>query len=332
MRTHLRLLLPRLALLTTEDSIAFAVINHRQQIQREGEMPLALILQTFAHLPVVCWLATGDAMTAELELPPLKKSQLHTAIRSRLQTMLLHPYEHYVIAYLPQHPIRVHWALKKTLSPLLQQFHRAGIQRIQLIPAAALSQVPNPSDQTSWKTQALPKLNLSFTLESQQKTTAIWSWFKWPIYAAFIGWTSLVLLNQKQARQLQQIQQENALLVKRIFPTIPLVFNPLAQAKQALLQQQEQTQPMESTPNLTKLLTQVNTLIPELSDQVRAMHYEKDRLQLVLIEPLGQLLTANAWQTRQEQAILHNITIKKDEENSSALWIETSTNTGVKHE
>lgn len=320
MRTHLRLLLPRLSLVTKDAPIAFAVINYRQQVQQEGEMPLALILQTFAHLPAVCLLAEGDAVTAELELPPLKKSQLHTAVRSRLQTMLLHPYEHYATGYLPQYPIYVHWALKKTLSPLLQQLHNAGIQRIQLIPVTALSHPQSPSDQNNWKTQALPKLNLGFTLDSHPKTTAVWSWFKWPIYAACIGWASLILLNQKQTQQLQVTQQENALLVKHIFPNIPLVLNPLAQAKQALLQQQEHAQTTQNAPDLTKLLTQVNLSIPELSDQVRSMHYEKNQLQLVLIEPISQLLSTDDWQARQKEALLHHLKIEKDETDPSALW------------
>lgn len=317
MRTHLRLQLPRLQTLTVQQPLAFTIVDRRRQLQQEGHMPLSQLLRQFSHLPFVCWLAEGDAITTQLTLPPLKKSQRETAIRSRLQSMLLQPYDCYVVSWEESSSgnYQVSWALKKTLQPLLQPLQQAAISRIQLIPSTE-------ENHANWRTEPLPKTNLFFVLDSQATSSAMWPWLKWPLLATVVWWSSLALGQYKVKHYTHALQQSNIELVQSTFPHLPLVINPLAQAKQALQQQEEAHSHQPNSASLIWLLERISELAPELNDNVRALQYENQRLQLTLTEPLTSLFTTPSWQQLQDQAAAQQIVVLDDETNPVALWIE----------
>lgn len=323
---RLRIGLPPLDQLSAESLVRFAWLE-RGVVVEEGSQSLAQLGKS--RQAADCFLHPRDSLLTSLELPPLPAAKTAAAVACAAQALILGPVEQMQVAHGPRESdgrVQVAWVPKAGLERLaqlplklrglypapyalpvgaaaldegylltresLQQgaVHPLGVQALEVplveaaqrwsgpVPAWGLHGRLNPSSTGGWG-RALACVALA---------VAIWT----------LG------LNLYAARQVEEGQRLKALMsqqVRQAFPELPVVLNPLQQARQQLAARQSGAAD-DPGQRFTRLLQLAGSHLPFMVGSVDNVSYEQGRLHVELLADSRNPTAEGEWQAALAQA------------------------------
>ncbi|MFB4251052.1 type II secretion system protein GspL [Pseudomonas idahonensis] len=117
--------------------------------------------------------------------------------------------------------------------------------------------------------------------------------------AVLVWVVGLNLYAAREAEQGQRLKAQMSQRVKQVFPQLPVVLNPLQQARQQLAAQQSGA--ADPTQVFSRLLQQAGSAMPFMVGSVQSLSFAEDRLQLELL-PDTPKSADSAWQGALTQA------------------------------
>ena len=323
---RLRIGLPPLDQLSAQSQVRFAWVE-RGVVIEEGDASLAQLGQS--RQAADCFLHPRDSLLTSLELPPLPAAKTAAAVACAAQALILGPVEQMQVAHGPRESdgrVQVAWVPKAGLERLaqlplklrglypapyalpvgaaalddgylltrdsLQQgtVHPLGLQALDLPLVAAAQRWSGP----------LPMWGLHGRLT--QPSTGGWGRALACVVLATAIWT--LGLNLYAARQVEQGQRLKALMsqqVRQAFPALPVVLNPLQQARQQLAARQTgaAADPGQRFPGLLQL---VGSNLPFMVGSVDNLTFEQGRLRVELLADSRHPTAEGEWQAALAQA------------------------------
>lgn len=119
---------------------------------------------------------------------------------------------------------------------------------------------------------------------------------------AVVIWAlGLNLYAAREASQGQQLKSQMSLRVKQAFPQLPVILNPLQQARQQLAARQSGA-PGEAAQGFASLMAQAGNGMPFIVGNVQRLVFENGELQLTLLPEARTPTRDKTWQTALSQA------------------------------
>ena len=319
---RLRIGLPPLDQLTAESQVRFAWLD-RGVVVQEGTDSLAQLSK--ARAATECFLHPRDSLLTSLELPPLPAAKTAAAVACAAQALILGPVEHMHVAHGPRERdgrVQVAWV------------PNAGLERLAQLPLKLRGLYPAPyalpvgavaldegylltRDSLQQGTvhplgqQALD-LPLVDAAQRWSGPTPAWGLHGRLSQPASGGWgravgcVALAMaiwtlgLNLYAARQVEEGQRLKALMsqqVRQAFPELPVVLNPLQQARQQLAARQT-----GSGQGFSQLLQLAGSHLPFMVASVDNLSFEQGRLHLALLADSRNPTAEGDWQAALTQA------------------------------
>jgi general secretion pathway protein L len=196
-----------------------------------------------------------------------------------------------------QHAV-VHPAVEEALNDLLLE-HGASVQWIGEAPPETTI-TPLPAEQR-W-TGALPGWGLHGGI--QQRSAGQSGWGRAAAFCALAVavWTlGLNLYAAREATQGQRLKTHMNLRVKQAFPELPVILNPLQQARQQLAARQSGAA-TDPTQRFASLVLLAGSGMPFIVGSVQQLVFEQGELQLSLLSDARKTGSDKHWQTALTQA------------------------------
>ena len=284
-----------------------------------------------ARQPLDCFLHPRDSLLTCLDLPPLPPSKTHAAVSCAAQALVLGPLEQMHVAHGPRGSdgrVQVGWVPKAGLARLDQVLSQAQLKLRGLYPApyalpvggAALEDgyglsrdslhlatvhplglpplATPPLEPAQRWSGALPGWGLQ--ARPSQPSGAGWGRALACIALAVALWTlGLNLYAARQADEGQRLKTQMSQQVRQAFPELPVVLNPLQQARQQLAARQGGT---DTGPRFSALLQLVGNQLPFMVGSVEQLTFEQGRLHLALLAGSRQPAQPGDWQAALAQA------------------------------
>ena len=319
---HLRIGLPPLDQLTAQSQVRFAWLE-RGVVVNEGCESLAQLGKTRAAME--CFLHPRDSLLTNLELPPLPAAKTAAAVACAAQALILGPVEQMHVAHGPRESdgrVQVAWVPKAGLEQLAQlQLKLRGLYPAPYalpVGAAALDEgylltrdslqqgavhplgqqaldMPLVDAAMRWSGPT-PAWGLHGRLS--QPASGGWGRALGCVALATVIWT--LGLNLYAARQVDEGQRLKALMsqqVRQAFPELPVVLNPLQQARQQLAARQT-----GGGQGFTHLLQLAGSNLPFMVASVDSLAFEQGRLHLELLADSRNPTVEGDWQAALTQA------------------------------
>ncbi|NVZ21834.1 type II secretion system protein GspL [Pseudomonas costantinii] len=331
---RLRIGLPPLNQLTVESQVKFAWLE-RGVVVAEGQERLKQLGKN--RQIVDCFLHPRDSLLTSLELPPLPSAKTAAAVACAAQALILGPMEQMHVAHGPRESdgrVQVAWVPKAGLERLGQVLAQVPLKLRGLYPAPyALPVATAAMDEGYLLTrhslqqgavhplgqQALDELlDVQLGDEAQRWGGVIPSWglhgrLNQPatggwgralacIVLATAIWT--VGLNLYAARQADEGLRIKALMsqqVRQAFPELPVILNPLQQARQQLAARQAGAV-ADTGQRFTSLLQLAGSNLPFMVGSVDNLTFEQGRLHLGLLADSRNPAVEGDWQAALAQA------------------------------
>lgn len=323
---RLRIGLPPLDQLSAESQVKFAWLE-RGVVIDEGYGSLAQLGKSRQALE--CFLHPRDSLLTSLELPPLAAAKTAAAVACAAQALILGPVEQMHVAHGPRDSdgrVQVAWVPKAGLERLAQlQLKLRGLYPAPYalpVGAAALDEgylltrdslqqgavhplglqaldVPLVDAAQRWS-GAVPGWGLHGRLS--QPSTVGWGRALACVTLAAVIWT--LGLNLYAARQVDEGQRLKALMsqqVRQAFPELPVVLNPLQQARQQLAARQSGAA-ADPGQRFSSLLQLAGSQLPFMVGSVDNLTYEQGRLHVALLADSRSPTAEGAWQAALAQA------------------------------
>ncbi|QXH49350.1 type II secretion system protein GspL [Pseudomonas fakonensis] len=224
-------------------------------------------------------LHADDSLALRLPLPPLAGKRLDAAVRCAVQGLLLGEIGQVHVAHGPRQAdgqVAVAWLGQAQLAQVQAWL---GPRRVRL--GGLFSQ---PSDD-------VPAVDLAAGLKGPAKavawgrTAAVWA------LAAALWCLGLNLYAARLAGEGEQLRAQMVSQVRQAFPQLPVVLNPLQQARQQLQGGQG-----PAAMGLARLLEGAGQSMPFLAGEVAALDYVDATLRITRQADSGQVPAASAWQ------------------------------------
>ena len=327
---RLRIALPPLAELRVDSRVKWAWLE-RGAVVREGHESLAQLGK--GRHAVDCFLHPRDSLLTSLELPPLPAAKTQAAVACAAQALILGPVEQMHVAHGPRESdgrVQVGWVPKAGLERLGQVLALAQLKLRGLYPApyalpvgaAALDEgcllTRDSLQQAAVHPLGLQALDMPLVDAAQRWAGAVPAWGLharlregskggWGRALACVALAALVWtvgLNLYAARQADEGLRLKALMsqqVRQAFPELPVVLNPLQQARQQLTARQTgaAADPGQRFPSLLQL---VGSQLPFMVGSVDTLTFEHGRLQLALLADSRSPAAEGEWQAALAQA------------------------------
>ena len=325
---RLRIGLPPLDQLSVDSPVTFAWLE-RGAVVAHGQASLAELGKT--RQPLDCFLHPRDSLLTCLDLPPLPPSKTHAAVTCAAQALVLGPLEQMHVAHGPRGSdgrVQVGWVPKAGLARLDQVLSQAQLKLRGLYPApyalpvggAALEDgyglsrdslhlatvhplglpplATPPLEPAQRWSGALPGWGLQ--ARPSQPSGAGWGRALACVALAVALWTlGLNLYAARQADEGQRLKTQMSQQVRQAFPELPVVLNPLQQARQQLAARQGGT---DTGPRFSALLQLVGNQLPFMVGSVEQLTFEQGRLHLALLAGSRQPAQPGEWQAALAQA------------------------------
>jgi general secretion pathway protein L len=331
---RLRVGLPPLDQLSAESSVSFAWVD-RGAVVEEGRTSLAQLAAM--RVAAECFLHPRDSLLTSLELPPLPAAKTASAVACAAQALILGLVDHMHVAHGPRDSdgrVQVAWVPKAGLARLAQlPLKLRGLYPAPYalpVGAAALDEgylltrdtaqhaavhplgqqaldVPLVDATQRW-TGAVPTWGLHGHLN--QRPSGGWGRALAGVALATAIWT--VGLNLYAARQVDEGQRLKALMsqqVRQAFPELPVVLNPLQQARQQLAARQSGAA-ADPGQRFGSLLQLAGSHLPFMVASVERLTFEQGRLHLQLLSDSRNPAAQGDWQAALTQA---GVTATKDD-------------------
>ncbi|WP_455883791.1 type II secretion system protein GspL [Pseudomonas putida] len=327
---RLRIGLPPLDQLTLESPVKFAWLERGVVIQ-EGCDSLTQLGKS--RQAVDCFLHPRDSVLTSLELPPLPAAKTAAAVACAAQALILGPVDSMHVAHGPREidgRVQVGWVPKAGVERLGQVLTQAQLKLRGLYPApyalpvgaAALDEgyllTRDSLQQAAVHPLGLQALEVPLVDAAQRWSGAVPAWGLqarlsqassggWGRALACVAlavaiWT--VGLNLYAGRQVDEGQRLKASMsqqVRQAFPQLPVVLNPLQQARQQLAARQSGAA-ADPGQRFTSLLQLAGSNLPFMVGSVDSLSFEQGRLHLVLLEGSRNPAAEGDWQAALAQA------------------------------
>ncbi|QHF44524.1 type II secretion system protein GspL [Pseudomonas sp. S35] len=327
---RLRIALPPLAELSLDSQVAFAWLE-RGAVVSDGHANLAQLGKN--RHAVDCFLHPRDSLLTSLDLPPLPAAKTAAAVACAAQALILGPVEQMQVAHGPRESdgrVQVGWVPKAGLERLGQLLAQTQLQLRGVYAAPyALPVGAAALDAGYWLTRdslqqaavhplGLQALDVPLVDAAQRWAGAVPSWGLharlrqaskggWGRALACVAlaasvWT--VGLNLYAARQADEGLRLKALMsqqVRQAFPELPVVLNPLQQARQQLTARQTgaTADPGQRFPSLLQL---AGSNLPFMVGSVDTLTFEQGRLHVALLADSRSPAAEGDWQAVLAQA------------------------------
>lgn len=243
MRQHVRLLLPLLSELTPVMPLTFALVGRDGRLLRSGQLALQPLAALASAWPVHAIVRDEDAVVARVTVPPVAARRLGDAVRSSIEPMTLSDPDHLLVAHGPRQAdgtVAVAWTARDPLDRAWSLLAAAGLNVVSLVPHALALPEGDPHPGRILELPAGPRWLAplpawSFTGTARRPAVGAGRWRR-PVIWAVVACTVWVLgLNVYAARQggrLDAMRESMRQTVQRAYPQIPVVIDPLRQARQ----------------------------------------------------------------------------------------------------
>ena len=323
---RLRIGLPPLDQLSAESLVRFAWLE-RGVVVEEGSQSLAQLGKS--RQAADCFLHPRDSLLTSLELPPLPAAKTAAAVACATQALILGPVEQMQVAHGPRESdgrVQVAWVPKAGLERLAQlplklrglypapyalPVGAAALDEGYLLTRESLQQgavhplgvqaleVPLVEAAQRWS-GPVPAWGLHGRLNPP--STGGWGRALACVALAVAIWT--LGLNLYAARQVEEGQRLKALMsqqVRQAFPELPVVLNPLQQARQQLAARQSGAAD-DPGQRFTRLLQLAGSHLPFMVGSVDNVSYEQGRLHVELLADSRNPTAEGEWQAALAQA------------------------------
>jgi general secretion pathway protein L len=273
MRTSLDIQLPPLSELTAQ-----ALLDYRQG-ERQGQATRGQLAVQAKGSAWRLHLHENDSLALALALPPLSGKRLEAAVRCAVQGLVLGDAGQVHVAHGPRQPdgqVAVAWLGQPELARLQAwlQAERVRLEGVFAQPAEDLP-APNLAAGLRGPTKAL----------GWRPVLAIWG------VAATIWCLGLNLYAAHLASTGEQLRTRMVSQVRQAFPQLPVVLNPLQQARQQLQGGQG-----AAASGLAALLDAAGQSMPFLVGNVAAMNFEEGVLRISPLADGGKAPADSSWQ------------------------------------
>ncbi|WP_248751908.1 type II secretion system protein GspL [Pseudomonas sp. MWU15-20650] len=280
-----------------------------------------------------CFLHPRDSLLTSLELPPLPAAKTAAAVACAAQALILGPVEQMQVAHGPREScgrVQVAWIPTAGLERLGQVLAQQQLKLRGLYPApyalpvgaAALDEgyllTRDSLQQGAVHPLGLQALDVPLVAAPQRWSGAVPAWGLhghlsqrasggWGRALAGVALATAIWtlgLNLYAARQVDEGQRLKALMsqqVRQAFPELPVVLNPLQQARQQLAARQNDAA-TDPGQRFTSLLQQVGSSLPFMVGSVDRLTFEQGRLHLVLLTDSRSPVAEGDWQAALAQA------------------------------
>jgi general secretion pathway protein L len=204
---------------------------------------------------------------------------------------------HLLVRHSLQHVV-VHPAVDEALSDLLLE-NGARVQWIgEVPPEATITRLPA---EQRW-TGALPGWGLHGGIQQRRAGQPGWGRATAFCAMAVSVWTlGLNLYAAREAAQGQRLKAHMNQRVKQAFPELPVILNPLQQARQQLAARQSGAA-TDPTQRFASLVLQAGSGMPFIAGSVQQLVFEQGELQLSLLSDARKTGSDKQWQTALTQA------------------------------
>ncbi|ETK18883.1 type II secretion system protein GspL [Pseudomonas sp. FH1] len=323
---RLRIGLPPLDQLTAESQVTFAWLE-RGVVVEEGYSSLAQLAK--ARQAVECFLHPRDSLLTSLELPPLPAAKTAAAVACAAQALILAPVEQMQVAHGPRESdgrVQVAWVPKAGLERIAQlPFKLRGLYPAPFalpVGAAALDDgyllTRDSLQQGTVHPLGLQALDIPLVEAAQRWSGAVPTWglhgrLRQP---STVGWGRALAcvalataiwtlgLNLYAARQVEEGQRFKALMsqqVRQAFPELPVVLNPLQQARQQLAARQSGAA-ADPGQRFISLLQLAGSNLPFMVGSVDNLSFEQGSLHVELLADSRNPAAEGEWQAALAQA------------------------------
>ena len=327
---RLRIGLPPLDQLTAQSQVKFVWLD-RGGVIEEGYESLAQLGKT--RQAVDCFLHPKDSLLTGLELPPLPSAKTAAAVACAAQALILGPVEQMQVAHGPRESdgrVQVGWVPKARLEQLGLVLAQVQLKLRGLYPApyalpvgaAALDEgyllTRDSVQQAAVHPLGLQALDVPLVDAAQRWSGAVPAWglhgrlsqpstAGWGRALACVALASAIWtlgLNLYAARQVHEGQRLKALMsqqVRQAFPELPVVLNPLQQARQQLAARQTGAA-ADPGQRFTSLLQLAGSNLPFMVGSVDTLTFEQGRLHVALLADSRNPAAEGEWQAALAQA------------------------------
>lgn len=327
---RLRIGLPPLAELSLDSPVTFAWLE-RGVVVDEGHASLAQLGKQ--RQAVECFLHPRDSLLTSLELPPLPAARTAAAVACAAQALILGAVDQMQVAHGPRESdgrVQVGWVSKAGLEQLGQVLAQAHLKLRGLYPAphalpvgaAALHDgyllTRDSLQQGAVHPLGLQALDMPLVDAAQRWSGPVPAWGLQARFsqAASGGWgralgcVALAVaiwtlgLNLYAARQVDEGLRLKALMsqqVRQAFPQLPVVLNPLQQARQQLAARQSGVA-ADPGQRFTSLLQLAGSNLLFMVGSVDSLSFEQGRLHLALLADSRNPAAVGDWQAALAQA------------------------------
>jgi general secretion pathway protein L len=291
----LRIALPALAELTGAAPLDYVWFDRKGQPARRGALSPAGLATAFPRVPVQAVLHPRDAIVASVQVPAVAAARFEAAVRGALEALVLGDPEGLAIGHGTRGSsgeVAVAWADGAALARAWLLLSQAGLMVRALIPAQTLggeaAQVDEPLAQPKdprWAAEA-PDWSLALPHLAPRQPSPWRAAWRWAALAAAL-WIAGLNIHASQLRsQAARLRDGMTAQVREAFPEIPVVLDPVRQARQgyeALLTGGNASDPGDFL-SLARAAAQA---LPFAADQVDVLRYRDRALTLTLAESDG---------------------------------------------
>lgn len=245
MKNHLRIALPPLAQLNPEYPVAFALFNARGKLLKSGIEPVQQLAARTATRHAQAILHPGDAVVAEIHLPPLPTRKRAAAVQARVEPMTLSELDALCIAHGPlaaDGSLPVAWADRHSLVNAWRILDAAGLKLDAIVPLelALPEEDPTPHAPLTlpvdhrWQAP-IPGWSLAQPAWRPRGRMDHWRGaLRWTGAAALLWLAGLQLYAAQLKGEVQAVQARQEQAVRAAFPSIGPVIAPLQQVRNQL--------------------------------------------------------------------------------------------------
>lgn len=323
---RLRIGLPPLDQLTADSQVRFAWLE-RGVVIEEGYESLAQLAKS--RQAMECFLHPRDSLLTSLELPPLPAAKTVAAVACAAQALILGPVDQMQVAHGPRESdgrVQVAWVPKAGLERLAQlPLKLRGLYPAPFalpVGAAALDDgyllTRDSLQQGTVHPLGLQALERPLVEAAQRWNGAVptWSLHGRLSQPSTVGWGRALAcvalataiwtlgLNLYAARQVEEGQRLKALMsqqVRQAFPELPVVLNPLQQARQQLAARQTGVA-ADPGQRFTSLLQLAGSNLPFMVGSVDNLSFEQGSLHVELLADSRNPAAEGEWQAALAQA------------------------------
>jgi len=299
--------------------MAFALFDRGGDLLRSGELPLQELARTVPVDRVEAILHPHDAIVVTAQLPPLPARRLDAAVQGSVEPLTLGDVTELCIAHGPRAAdgsVRIAWASRQALLDAWRCLADAGLRLAAIVPHALALPDGDPHPQQAlalpvdarWRAP-LPGWSLARPEWRPVSSTHRWRGAaRWAGAAALLWLLGLNLYAAQLRGEAQAVQASTEQAVRRAFPSIGIVIDPVRQA-QGARDRLRLADGAASEDDFMPLVLGAAGVLGFAAGHVASLHYEKGVLTLVLAE--GYEPPANEAALHQAAAV-RSLALQKD--------------------